>query len=151
MEVIGERPEEFRVVGLAAGGSQVELLAQQVLDTEAAVVGITRATAVQDLQLALYAEAQRRGWAYGRTRLPRILAGPEAAAELAGLGCDVVLNCWARMDHMIGIAERLPAMSEVTAARLERALAGTGDAADGDRAHLIAKRDALLDLARNLA
>ncbi len=92
LEVIAARPEEFRVVGLAAGGGQIGLLAQQVLDTQTAVVGVTRATAVQDLQLALYAEAQRRGWAHGRTKLPRIVAGPEAAAELAGLPCDVVLN-----------------------------------------------------------
>ncbi len=92
MEVIADRPDKFRVVGLAAGGGQVELLAQQVLDTEASVVGVTRATAVQDLQLALYAEAQRRGWAFGRTRLPRIVAGPDAATEVAGLDCDVVLN-----------------------------------------------------------
>src|SRR4029453_8456133 len=49
-------------------------------------------TTVQDLQLALYAEASRRGWAEGKVQLPRILAGPEAAAELAAMPCDVVLN-----------------------------------------------------------
>jgi 1-deoxy-D-xylulose-5-phosphate reductoisomerase len=92
LEVLADRPADFRVVGLAAGGGQVALLARQVLDTGTAVVGVTKATAVQDLQLALYAEAQRRGWAYGRTRLPRIVAGPDAPAEVAGLPCDVVLN-----------------------------------------------------------
>ncbi len=92
LEVIADRPEEYRVVGLAAGGSQIELLARQVLDTHTPVVAVTRATAVQDLQLALYAEAQRRGWAHGRTTLPRILAGPDAATEVAGVRCDVVLN-----------------------------------------------------------
>jgi len=62
-----------------------------------------------------------------------------------------VLNCWARMDDMIGIAERLPAMAEVASERLDRALAETGEGCAADRAQLVAKRDSLLDLARNLA
>ena len=63
LEVIAERPGEFRVVGLAAGGSQVQLLARQALETGAEVVAVHQATAVQDLQLAFYAEASKRGWA----------------------------------------------------------------------------------------
>jgi 1-deoxy-D-xylulose-5-phosphate reductoisomerase len=92
LEVVTRRPEEFRVVGLAAGGSSVELLARQALETGAEVVAVARATAVQDLQLAFYAEASRRGWSSGETRLPKILGGPDAATELAGRPCDVVLN-----------------------------------------------------------
>jgi 1-deoxy-D-xylulose-5-phosphate reductoisomerase len=63
-----------------------------VLDFGPALVGVTRASAVQDLQLALYAEVSRRGWNEGAARLPRIVAGPEAPNELAGMDCDVVLN-----------------------------------------------------------
>ena len=92
LEVIAGRPDRFRVLGLAAGGTTPSLLARQALDTGAPVVAVTRATAVQDLQLALYAEAKRRGWAAGHTRLPRILAGPDAARDLAASPCDVVLN-----------------------------------------------------------
>jgi 1-deoxy-D-xylulose-5-phosphate reductoisomerase len=92
LEVVAAHPDQFRVVGLAAGGSQIALLARQALDTEAQTVAVSRATGVQDLQLAFYAEASRRGWAKGEVRLPRILAGPEAAAELAATPCDVVLN-----------------------------------------------------------
>jgi len=92
LEVIAEHEHEFRVVGLAAGGGQVELLARQVLDSKPRVVGVTKATAVQDLQLALYAEASRRGWSTGDFHLPRILAGPEAASQVAASTCDVVLN-----------------------------------------------------------
>jgi 1-deoxy-D-xylulose-5-phosphate reductoisomerase len=92
LEVVAEHPDQFRVVGLAAGGSQIPLLARQVLESGAQTVAVSRATTVQDLQLALYAEASRRGWAEGKVHLPRILAGPEAAAELAALPCDVVLN-----------------------------------------------------------
>ena len=92
LEVIAERPGKFRVVGLAAGGSQVALLARQALDTGAAVVAVHQASAVQDLQLAFYAEVSQRGWATGDVRLPKILAGPDAATQLAALPCDVVLN-----------------------------------------------------------
>ncbi len=92
LEVIADRPQEFRVVGLAAGGAHVALLARQALDTGAHVVAVSRATVVQDLQLAFYAAAKERGWATGDTRLPKILAGPDAATQIAAMPCDVVLN-----------------------------------------------------------
>jgi beta-N-acetylhexosaminidase len=72
---------------------------------------------------------------------------PERAERSVAAGCDIALNCWAKMDDMIGIAERLPTMSARTADRLESALAGTRlDGASGDQAALFAKRDALLAL-----
>jgi 1-deoxy-D-xylulose-5-phosphate reductoisomerase len=92
LEVISERRGAFQVVGLAAGGGRAGLLARQALETGASVVGVTAAGAVQDLQLAFYAEASRRGWSRGEVRLPRIVAGPDAATAVAGLACDVVLN-----------------------------------------------------------
>ncbi|WP_425308634.1 1-deoxy-D-xylulose-5-phosphate reductoisomerase [Ammonicoccus fulvus] len=92
LEVIDERRDQFRVVGLAAGGGNIPLLAEQILDHRPAVVAVSKPTAVQDLQLALYAEAKRRGWNAGETTLPVIWAGPEAATRLAGEPCDVVLN-----------------------------------------------------------
>ncbi|MBA8796264.1 1-deoxy-D-xylulose-5-phosphate reductoisomerase [Friedmanniella endophytica] len=92
LEVIAARPGDFRVVALGAGGGSIPLLARQILDVGPAVVGVSRATAVQDLQLALYAEARDRGWSSGEVRLPRIVAGPDAPTQLAGLACDVVLN-----------------------------------------------------------
>ncbi len=75
---------------------------------------------------------------------------PASAAQAIAAGCDVVLNCWAKMDDMVGIAERLPAMSDQVAGRLDRALEVSGSPS-ADRAQLIAKRDNLLDLAKNLA
>jgi 1-deoxy-D-xylulose-5-phosphate reductoisomerase len=92
LEVMAQRPDEYRVVGLAAGGASVAVLARQALETGAQVVAVARATTVQDLQLAFYAEASQRGWSTGDTRLPRIIAGPDAATELAAYPCDVVLN-----------------------------------------------------------
>jgi len=73
---------------------------------------------------------------------------PERAEKAIAAGCDIALNCWARMPDMAGICERLPAMGVQTAARLARTLAFTRlDGASGDQAELIAKRDALLALA----
>ncbi|AKH42429.1 beta-N-acetylhexosaminidase [Altererythrobacter atlanticus] len=77
---------------------------------------------------------------------------PERAARAIAAGCDIVLNCWAKMDDMAGIAERIPAMSAEVADRLERALAYADAAAPAaDRVELAARRDALLDLARDTA
>src|SRR5205814_1588979 len=81
-----------RIVGLGAGGGNVAVLAAQALELGVDVVGVARATAVQDLQLAFYAEAAKRGYATGGFRIPKILAGPDAMAELASWPCDVVLN-----------------------------------------------------------
>ncbi len=72
---------------------------------------------------------------------------PERAQRSIEAGCDIALNCWAKMDDMMGIAARLPAMPGKTTARLERALEGTRlDGASGEQAALLARRDALLAL-----
>ena len=70
---------------------------------------------------------------------------PERAERAIAAGCDVVLNCWAKLDEMEEIARRLPVMSEAVAARLDKALRYPAGA-EGDRAALLAKRDALLSL-----
>lgn len=54
-------------------------------------------------------------------------AVPDRAARAQAAGCDLALNCWAKMDDMIGIAKALAPMSAETASRLERALAPTSD------------------------
>ena len=71
---------------------------------------------------------------------------PDRAAAAIAAGCDVVLNCWAKMDDMTAMAERLPPMSDMALERLERAMAGFGPIAPETAAFdtLIAKRDALL-------
>jgi 1-deoxy-D-xylulose-5-phosphate reductoisomerase len=92
IDVVRRNPERFRVVALGAGGGNVELLAAQALELGVDVVGVARSSVVQDLQLAFYAEAQKRGWATGDFKLPKIVAGPDAMTELAQWPCDVVLN-----------------------------------------------------------
>src|SRR5690242_16085758 len=101
IDVVGAAPDRFRVVGIGAGGGRVELLAQQALELGVEVVAVAAATAAQDLQLALYAAAQQRGYSTGDHRVPKILAGPDALAELAAWPCDVVLNA---MTGSVGLA-----------------------------------------------
>ncbi|GAA2671308.1 1-deoxy-D-xylulose 5-phosphate reductoisomerase [Actinoplanes palleronii] len=92
LDIVRRKPERFRVVALGAGGGNVGLLAAQALEFGVEVVGVARSSVVQDLQLAFYAEAQKRGWSSGDFKLPKIVAGPDAMTELARWPGDVVLN-----------------------------------------------------------
>jgi 1-deoxy-D-xylulose-5-phosphate reductoisomerase len=92
LELIGQNRDRFRVLALSAGGANVALLAQQALEFEVEVVAVSKATVAQDLQLAFYAEAQRKGYAQGEFRIPKIITGPDASSELAAMPCDTVLN-----------------------------------------------------------
>ncbi|MBO0900715.1 1-deoxy-D-xylulose-5-phosphate reductoisomerase [Cellulomonas sp. zg-ZUI22] len=78
LDIVAANPDRFTVTGLSAGGAQVELLIAQA-----------RRYAVPSVAVADPAAA-----AVVRDALPgtRVLAGPDAAAELAGHGADVVLN-----------------------------------------------------------
>jgi beta-N-acetylhexosaminidase len=77
---------------------------------------------------------------------------PERAERAIAAGCDIALNCWAKMADMVGIADRLPALSDAAALRLQRALIAAGDSGTaGDQAELIARRDSLLALAEGRA
>lgn len=77
---------------------------------------------------------------------------PERSERAIAAGCDVVLNCWAKMDDMAGIAERCGALSEPSVERLSRVHAAMGSPADGPSSEeLLAKREALLAIARQRA
>lgn len=71
---------------------------------------------------------------------------PERAARAIAAGCDLALNCWAKMDDMVGIAKALPSLPPKGHERLERALSAATRKADASQAELLAKRDALLGL-----
>jgi 1-deoxy-D-xylulose-5-phosphate reductoisomerase len=93
LDVAARNPGLFRIAGIAAGGSDPAALAAQAIAHEVEALAVIRPTVVEDLQLALYAEAQRRGYSRGEFRLPRIFAGADAVTELIdSLPVDVVLN-----------------------------------------------------------
>mgnify|MGYP003334600418 CR=1 FL=1 len=72
----------------------------------------------------------------------------ELAAGVVAAGCDLALNCWARMGEMEEIVAALPDISEASRARLVRAMETVAGAVDDAPLEaLLAKRDALLDLA----
>jgi 1-deoxy-D-xylulose-5-phosphate reductoisomerase len=110
LDVVARHPDRFRVVGIGAGGGRVDQLARQALDLGVEVVAVARATAASDLQLAFYREAQARDFRAGQFAVPKILAGPDALAELASwpVGQDaVVLN---GMTGSVGLAPTLAAL-----------------------------------------
>jgi 1-deoxy-D-xylulose-5-phosphate reductoisomerase len=107
LDIVRANPDRFRVVALGAGGGNVALLAEQVLEFRVDAVGLARASAAQDLQLAIYAEAQRQGYSQGRYSVPKILTGPTAMAELAAWPAEIVLNA---VTGSIGLAPTLAAL-----------------------------------------
>lgn len=83
LEVIADRSAGFRVVGLAAGGAQTDLLADQVAQFRPEVVAV----ADPDAAARLAALLEVRG-----VPSPEIITGPDASARLAAQPCDVVVN-----------------------------------------------------------
>ncbi len=92
-------PDRFRVVALAAGGSRVDLLADQVVALRVDRVALADA----DAEPALIAALAERG-----AGPVRVEVGPDAAAELAGCGAHVVLN---GMTGAIGLRPTLAALA----------------------------------------
>ena len=73
---------------------------------------------------------------------------PSRAADAIAAGCDIALNCWAKMDDMVGIANVLDPISTVSRARLEGAMDRiSGDGDERPFATLVDQRDALLAIA----
>jgi 1-deoxy-D-xylulose-5-phosphate reductoisomerase len=108
LDVARRAPEKFRIVGLAAGGMSASLVAQQAIEFGVEVVAVARASAVEDVQLALYAEAQRRGYDRGEFALPKLIAGPDAVSEVAAWPhADLVVN---GMTGSIGLGPTLSAL-----------------------------------------
>ncbi len=125
LDVIRRNPKRFHVAGLAAGGSDPRQLAQQALEFDVDAVAVARGTALEDVQLALYAEAQRLGYREGQFRLPRLLGGPDAAVDLVrSTPADVVLN---GIDGSRGLAPTLAVLdtgAQLALANKESLIAG---------------------------
>jgi 1-deoxy-D-xylulose-5-phosphate reductoisomerase len=104
-DIVRRNPGRFRVAALAAGGGNPGLLASQAAEFGAEVVAVASQAAAGDLEAALRAEIRA---AEGRPRrVPKILAGPDAIAELAAWPCDVVLN---GVTGAVGLAATLAAI-----------------------------------------
>jgi 1-deoxy-D-xylulose-5-phosphate reductoisomerase len=101
VEVIRAAGGRFRVVGLGGGGGSVGRLAQQAVELGVEVVAVARAETAAELTEALRVRTGRAG------PLPKVLAGPDAAAEAAAWPCDIVLN---GITGSIGLAPTLAAL-----------------------------------------
>ncbi|MDF2495219.1 beta-N-acetylhexosaminidase [Sphingomonas sp.] len=75
----------------------------------------------------------------------KALSGTPAdkAAGAIAAGCDIVLDCWARLPEMTAIADRLDDIAPRSRDRLDRAMSSVTQA-DGTFEALVAKRDELL-------
>ncbi|SCK37315.1 1-deoxy-D-xylulose 5-phosphate reductoisomerase [Streptomyces sp. WMMB 714] len=101
VDVVLSNPGRFRVTGLSAAGGRVKLLAGQAHRLQVRTVAVAREDMVGQLREALRAE-------YGRGEpIPEVLAGPDAAAELAASDCHTVLN---GITGSIGLAPTLAAL-----------------------------------------
>jgi 1-deoxy-D-xylulose-5-phosphate reductoisomerase len=86
LDVVERAADRFQVVALAAGGSDVGLLAEQAARHRVRAVGVGRAEAADELR-------KRLGVLWpGDVPEPAVVAGPSATTELAALGGDIVLN-----------------------------------------------------------
>jgi 1-deoxy-D-xylulose-5-phosphate reductoisomerase len=94
-DIVRRNPGRFRIAGLAAGGGNVELLARQALEFGAEVVAVASDAHVTELRRALQGAAAK------------VLAGPDAIAEVACWPCDVVLN---GVTGAVGLAATLAAI-----------------------------------------
>ena len=124
LEVIRASDSEFKVVGISAGGNNPSLLAEQALEFQVEYVAIANATAAQDVQLAIYAQAKKAGYSEGNFTLPKMLVGPQAATELAGVSADVVVNGITGAVGLLPTVAALTAGSELALANKESLVIG---------------------------
>ena len=117
LDIIRRNPDRFRVVALAAGGGQPDLLAAQAAEFGVAAVAVASPAAAAEVRPHSAIISPERGrhprpaappprppappQAFpGLTHLPppasaglpQVLAGPDAVSEVAAWPCDVVLN-----------------------------------------------------------
>ena len=85
---MSDNPDLFTVIAISAGGSNLDLLAEQAISFGVETVAVADADAQAKLTELLKTTADR----LGVTKLPTILAGADAATHVAALECYVVLN-----------------------------------------------------------
>jgi len=108
LDIVARNPDRFRVIAIAAGGSNLELLADQALETGAHTVGIADPDVADDFVSILISRASHRGLVPGQYLIPEVIIGPIAATEIASRPCDVVLN---GMTGSVGLKPTLAALT----------------------------------------
>jgi 1-deoxy-D-xylulose-5-phosphate reductoisomerase len=101
-DIVRRNPARFRLVALAAGGGNPDLLASQAIEFGVEVVAVANEHAVGAVHEALQAKASKAGMPS-----PKVLAGPAAVAEVAAWQSDVVLNA---VTGAVGLAATLAAL-----------------------------------------
>lgn len=101
VDLVLRNPDRFRVTALSAAGGRVALLAEQAHLLRVRTVAVSREEVVPALREAL---SERYG---AGEPLPEIVAGPDAATELAASDCHTVLN---GITGSIGLAPTLAAL-----------------------------------------
>jgi 1-deoxy-D-xylulose-5-phosphate reductoisomerase len=115
LDVIRRNPDRFDVVGLAASGSRMELLSEQVAEFRPSVVAISSGSA-SDLAVD--------------GPMPGVMVGPRALVDIAGVECDVVVNGLAGAVGLEPTLAALQAGSVVALANKESLIIG-GDLVRG--------------------
>jgi 1-deoxy-D-xylulose-5-phosphate reductoisomerase len=124
IDIVRANPDQYRVVGIGAGGGNPALLAEQAIELGVDVVAVADATSVEDVQLRLFAAATKQGWTSGDARIPKLIAGRSAMTELAAWPCHTVLN---GINGSIGLEPTLAALRagrQVALANKESLVAG---------------------------
>ncbi len=113
LDVARHAPDRFAVAALAAGGSDLALLATQAAEFAVPVVGVGRAEAAQELSERLASLDAH----------PRIVTG-DGVVDLAAGECDVVLNAIAGAAGLRATLAALDAGRTVALANKESLVAG---------------------------
>jgi 1-deoxy-D-xylulose-5-phosphate reductoisomerase len=146
VDVVTAAPDRFEVGVLAAGGSDVALLAKQAAQLRVSAVGITREDQADALRAALDAV-----W-LGEAAAPELVVGAHATSELAARPADVVLNAVAGAQGLRATLAALDAGNTVALANKESLVAGgtlvTERAADGQLVPVDSEHSALAQCLR---
>jgi 1-deoxy-D-xylulose-5-phosphate reductoisomerase len=118
VDVVAAAPDRFRVRALAAGGRNLDLLAEQAARLRVREIGVAQETAVDELRQRLDAV-----WP-ADAPAPTIHAGPQATVQLSALGCDTVLNAVDGSQGLRATIAALQAGAVVALANKESLIAG---------------------------
>ncbi|WP_343036727.1 1-deoxy-D-xylulose-5-phosphate reductoisomerase [Flexivirga aerilata] len=88
IDIVRRNPDRFRVVALSAGGSRLDLLAEQAAQLQVPLVGVATDD-VGSVRAAIANAAAAQGLS---SYTPEVVGGADASEQVASCGADVVLN-----------------------------------------------------------